>query len=240
MRYLDRSLPTIEANLALDEALLEAAEEGGAPVLRVWEAASLAVVMGASCRLREDVEIEACRADGVAVARRSSGGGTVVVGPGALNVAVVLPLDLAPELVAVPVAQRFVLERIACALRALGTPVDVMGSGDLTLEGRKFAGSAQRRLRRNFLVHTSILYQFPLEEISRYTAVPRRQPEYRQGRAHAEFLTNLPLPRHQILAAIRSSWLPSESSAAEAPVADDRVAHLVATKFGDPAWIERF
>src|SRR3954464_2373538 len=74
-RYLDRTLPGVEANLALDEALLIQAEaESGPPVLRTWELPTVAVVRGASCRLREEVGVEACRADGVAIARRSSGG----------------------------------------------------------------------------------------------------------------------------------------------------------------------
>jgi lipoate---protein ligase len=238
MSYLGRSLPTITANLALDEALLEAAEEGGPPVLWIWEADRLAVVMGASGRLAEDVRLEACGADCVEIARRSSGGGTVLIGPGALNVTVVLPVALAPELASVPGAQKFVLERVAWALRALGPAVEVLGSGDLTLGNRKFAGSAQRRLRRHVLVHSSILYNFPLEAISRYTELPRRQPAYRQGRSHAEFLTSLPLPRDQIVEAIRSAWLTEPAPQAEVPEA--RVQHLVATKFGDRAWIERF
>src|SRR3954462_12573016 len=91
-RYLEGALPGIAANLALDEALLiEADERGAGPALRIWEPEEVAVVLGASGRWREDVKVDACREDGVAIARRSSGGGTVVIGPGTINVAVVLP-----------------------------------------------------------------------------------------------------------------------------------------------------
>src|SRR5919107_773807 len=78
MHYLDLTLAGIAANLALDEALLIEAEE-----------------LGSSCRWRDDVRVDECLADGVALARRTSGGGTVVVGPGTLNVTVVLPNDAA-------------------------------------------------------------------------------------------------------------------------------------------------
>jgi lipoate-protein ligase A len=176
----------------------------------------------------------------VAIARRSSGGGTVLIGPGALNVAVVLPLDVAPGLEAVDVAQRFVLERLAAELRALGPQVEVLGSGDLTLGRRKFAGSAQRRLRRHFLVHLTLLYNFPLDLIGRYTALPTRQPAYREGRPHDEFVTNLDLPRNRLVAAARSAWLPAHRPAPEAPLPFDLVDSLVATKFATPSWIERF
>jgi lipoate-protein ligase A len=239
--YLDCTLPQLEANLALDEALLRAVEERGQPpVLRLWESSEFAVVLGASGRIREEVHRDACRADRVRIYRRSSGGGTVVIGPGALNFTVVLPAGFAPGLEAVDVAQRFVLERVAASLRLRGTPAVVQGSGDLTLDGRKFAGSAQRRLRRHFLVHASVLYAFPLDRISRYLAIPRRQPAYREGRPHEEFVANLGLPRAEVEAAIRASWLPQARAPAPAGIPEDLVESLIAEKFGDPAWIERF
>ena len=213
MHYLDLTLPEIASNLALDEALLVAAEERGAgPSLRIWESPTLAVVLGASGRLHEDVLVDACQADGVAIARRASGGGTVVVGPGALNVSVVLAADVAPGLTAVDVAQRFVLDRLANAIRARGPAVEVLGLGDLTLNLRKFSGSAQRRLRNHFLVHATILYDFPLHLVPRYTALPRRQPPYRGQRTHEDFLTNLPLAREKLVEAVTGAWLPRRSS----------------------------
>lgn len=239
-RYVDETLPTIEENLALDEALLLAAEERGAgPVLRVWESPALAVVLGASCRINDDVAVELCRSEGVVISRRSSGGGTVLIGPGALNVAVVLPVDAAPGLAAVDTAQAFVLESLARSLSKAGQVIMVQGSGDLTLGDRKFAGSAQRRLRRYFLVHASLLYDFPIGLIVRYTRLPHRQPSYRSGRSHDEFLTNLPLPRETILDAVRASWLTPKLTPSRPELPWDVVEELVGTKFGDPAWVTR-
>ncbi len=115
IRSLGLSFPNVADNLAGDEALLIQAEEaGGPPALRFWELDHLAVILGASCRLSENVRVEACQRDGVAIARRSSGGGTVVIGPGALNVTLVVPIAREPvAFQAVDTAQRFVLDRIA-------------------------------------------------------------------------------------------------------------------------------
>jgi lipoate-protein ligase A len=164
----------------------------------------------------------------------------VVVGPGTLNLAVVLSNDAAPGLEAVDVAQRFVLERLAEALRVWVPGIAVRGHGDLALGQRKFAGSAQRRLRRHFLVHATILYAFPLDRIARYLNLPRRQPEYRAGRSHQEFLINLDLPRAALVAAVRSAWSIGEPPGEAAAIPDDLVRRLVATKYADPAWTERF
>jgi lipoate---protein ligase len=241
VHYLDATLPSAPENVALDEALLiEAEERGGSPVLRVWEQDHLAVVLGASCRLRENVKVEACRADGVEVARRSSGGGTVVIGPGALNFSVILPIGSTPELKTVDVAQRYVLARTLEAIRAEGVPLAEMhGSGDLTLGGRKFSGSAQRRLRNHVLIHASVLYDFPLESIDRYTLLPPRQPTYREGRPHAGFVTNLPLPRHRLVSALRAAWLPEDLPETLAVVPIEAVRSLAESKFSKIEWIER-
>src|SRR5437868_2848192 len=91
MYFLEKTLPTLAENLALDEALLLEAEAGrGGEVLRLWEWPLPAVVLGAGCRLAEDVDEERCRADGVPVLRRASGGGTVLLGAGCLLYTLVL------------------------------------------------------------------------------------------------------------------------------------------------------
>ncbi len=206
----DVTLASVAEDLALDEALLIEADEGRTPPLvRFWEPGEYAVVLGASRRIRDEVRIEACRNDGVPILRRSSGGGTVVIGPGALNVAVVLPQTAAPGLSTVVAAQGYVVERIAESIRRAGRPVGVLGHGDLVLGDRKCGGSAQRRLKRWFLVHCSILYRFPIDRIDRYLAIPERQPAYRQGRPHHEFATNLDLSRQALIDALSGAGFPA-------------------------------
>jgi lipoate-protein ligase A len=237
---LDLSLPTVPENLALDEALLVEADEGRAgAVLRFWESDRFAVILGASRRLADEVFVAACADDDVQVLRRSSGGGTVLIGPGALNVTLVLSTEAAPGLGAVDVAQRFVLDRIAASLCTPEEPVVVMGSGDLTIGSRKFAGSAQRRLRGWFLVHATILYNFPLARISRYLAVPPRRPAYREGRAHDEFLRNLDIPRKLIVQKICTAWPLSHALSPTTDVPHQLVTALLAERFANRAWIER-
>ncbi len=212
---------------------------GASGVLRFWEPADYAVVLGASCRLADDVHVDACRADGVPILRRTSGGGTVVVGPGALNVTVILPESAAPGLAAVDEAHRYVLDRIAQSIRRAGRPVTLEGRGDLVLGDRKCGGSAQRRLKHWFMVHCSILYDFPIERIDRYLAIPRRQPEYRQGRDHHDFLSNLGLPRNILMDAIRGDRICGPGSSRAPIVPPGLVESLLSERFANRAWIER-
>src|SRR5690606_29207068 len=47
MRFLDRTLPRVEENLALDEAILQEVEDDGRqPILRLWESPVFAVILG--------------------------------------------------------------------------------------------------------------------------------------------------------------------------------------------------
>ena len=241
MASYDVTLPSPAEDLALDEAMLIEADEGrGSPAVRFWEPRDYAVILGASCRLGNDVQLDACRADGVPILRRSSGGGTVVIGPGTLNVSVILPETAAPGLSAVDVAQHYVLDRIAESIRRVGRPVTVLGHGDLALGDRKCGGSAQRRLKHWFMVHCSILYQFPIERIVRYLAIPARQPAYRQGRAHRDFVANLEVTRQVLVDALQYGGPPC---AEPSPTLDGPMSllpSLLAEKYANPAWIERF
>lgn len=241
MLCIDFTCSTVAEDLALDEALLiEADLDDGPAVLRFWEPRQYAVILGASRSIPDDVHVEACRRDGVPILRRSSGGGTVVIGPGALNVAFILAETTAPLLWAVDAAHRYVLERLADSLRQAGQPVAIEGLGDLTLGGRKFGGSAQRRLRHWFMVHCSILYKLPIERIARYLALPKRQPAYRRQRSHEDFLSNLPLARRILLDAIRAPWSPGAVLSPPPACALGLIPDLVSEKFGNSSWIERF
>src|SRR6478735_8844240 len=117
MWFLDQTLDTLNENLALDEALLLDAEAGdGGEVLRVWEWPRPAVVLGAGGRIADDVDVAACDRDGVPLARRSSGGGTVLLGPGCLLYSLVLRYDRAPELRDIRKSYHWILERVVEAL----------------------------------------------------------------------------------------------------------------------------
>ena len=185
MCLLDLTCSSVQEDLALDEALLiEADASDGPEVLRFWEPREFAVVLGASRSIRADVLADACGADGVPVLRRSSGGGTVVVGPGVLNVAVILPeigrRDSGPSVQLIDTFWNRLLNRSCRPANRLQST----GSGDLVIEGRKCGGSAQRRLKHWFMVHCSILYRFadradrPLPGDSRAAAglSPRPKP----------------------------------------------------------------
>ncbi len=238
---LDLTLATPEENLALDEALLNEAEEQarrGEPVqeiLRLWESAKPFVVLGSTGRLSEEVHLENCRREGVPVLRRASGGGTVLNGPGCLCYALILSLDSRPELRDIHASYRTILSQVAQCLALEG--LAHQGISDVALEGRKISGNAQRRKSRVLLHHGTILYATDQKQMEKFLKSPPRQPGYRAGRTHTEFTANLPLPPEEIKRRLSICWNAEiPSPARHLP----GVTALIEGKFANPQWIERF
>jgi lipoate-protein ligase A len=239
MKYLDLSLKQPEANLACDETLLEWCEEGGgAPLLRFWESPEVFVVVGYSKPVANEVHLQACEVRGFSVLRRCTGGGTVVQGPGCLNYALVLPVKATEALQTIPATNRYVMEKHCQIVQSLlGTPVAVQGYTDLTVQGRKFSGNAQRRRRDFLLFHGSFLLGFDLKLIEELLPLPAAQPEYRAGRSHHDFLINVPVDPALLKNALRQGWDASEPLEAWPKAAVERLA---LDRYGTSSWNRKF
>jgi lipoate-protein ligase A len=235
MDLLELTLPTAAENVALDEALLDAAEEGRRvrEILRIWELERPAVIFGRSSRVHEEVNVEECRRQGIEIVRRPSGGAAIVAGPGCLMYSLVLSYSARPELRYLDHAHAFVLGRLAEALARHVTGVTHCGTSDLALAGRKFSGNSMRAKRDWFLYHGTLLYAFELPRIAALLKTTPRQPDYRSGRSHDEFVANLPLPRPEIVQAVIDAF-GGKDLAADWPQAE--VARLVAERYGAQHW----
>jgi lipoate-protein ligase A len=237
MDYLDLTLETAAADLALDEALLLEAEAGhSGEVLRVWEQPQLAVILGSGCKLGEDVKEAACERDGVPMLRRSSGGGTVLLGRGCLLFSVVLRMNRAAELASIHASYGHILGRIVDALHSRIPGVEAAGISDLAVRGLKFSGNAQQRKRHYLLHHGTLLYAFSLEAVGNYLHQPQRQPEYRQSREHQAFLCNLPIGRENLVAGLRQAF-GADQVIETWP--NELVQQLVADKYASKDWTRR-
>ena len=243
MQRLELTLATPAENLALDEALLDWAEEANADweFLRIWESPQPMVVVGRSSRVHEEVDEAACRGANVPILRRSSGGAAIVAGPGCLMYAVVLSYRLRPALKDIGRAHSYVLGRLAEALGPLVSSwgsVAHVGTSDLALlnrssERRKFSGNSMRAKRTHVLYHGTLIYACDMPLLAKLLRMPPRQPEYRAARSHEAFLTNLPLDRPSLVKAIDYAW-PTVGELSDWP--RERVAALVVERFRQESW----
>ena len=236
MHFLDLTLDSPAANLALDEGLLDAAEDGGAEVLRFWESPEYFVVVGYANKVGVEVNVPACRERKLPIFRRCSGGGTVLQGPGCLNYSLVLSFENEPKLQTIPGANCYIMGRNAEALRAaLGLDANVCGITDLAVGGLKFSGNAQRRKRRALIFHGTFLLTFNLQLVSELLRAPSKEPEYRGGRTHGQFITNLLVDGAGIKSALCSAWNANQRHSA---IPDIR--QLVQDKYSTDEWNLKF
>ncbi len=239
MKYLDLTFDTAEQNLACDEALLDMCEDGSEDeILRFWEPRSAFVVLGYSNKISIEVAINSCKALGVPILRRTSGGGTVVQGPGCLNYSLILKIPASGLLASLTGTNSFVLGRNRQALGPLlPGHLAVQGTSDLTLGNLKFSGNAQRRKKQALLFHGTFLLTMDLSLISRCLNMPERQPDYRRSRPHADFVTNIPISADSVKKALSKGWNCSKHLA-DLPHA--AIQKLVLEKYSCKEWNEKF
>jgi lipoate-protein ligase A len=235
MNCLDLTCPTPAENLACDEALLDDAEaRGGAATLRFWESSTHFVVVGYAGRVANETNTAACKAAGIPIYRRCTGGGSVVQGPGCLNYSLVLPIDESGANASITDTNRFVMDRHCRALASrLDGSVRFEGHTDLALGGLKFSGNAQRRRKNWLLFHGTFLVGLDLTLVEKILLPPPRQPDYRKQRRHVDFLTHLPLSRDAIKSALKEAW---SAHTASLDIPGAAIEKLVAEKYSRPEW----
>jgi lipoate-protein ligase A len=238
MRFLDLTLPSPAENLACDDALLQACtDRDDGEILRVWESPIPFVVVGYGNPTAQEVDLEACRRHGLPVLRRSSGGGSVVQGPGCLNYTLILriPTGYGHPLRSIGGTHAYVTRQHTEAMRhLLGPAVEAQGSSDLALGTRKFSGNAQRRGKSHLLVHGTLLRTFKLPLIEAALKVPADQPDYRAHRAHRDFLTNTGLSRADIIDRLRAIWS-ADCHLSTPPW--HAIDHFAVTRYQTNAWM---
>ncbi len=246
LQLLDHSYESPAHNIACDEALLEDLEAGlAAPTLRFWESPAPFVVLGYANKVASEANIEACRARGVPILRRSSGGGTVVQGPGCLNYNLTLPIT--DETANITDTNCYIMRRHRDALsQIVGGEVKIQGHTDLTVAPHdapedarlKFSGNAQRRKSRALVFHGCFLLpDFDLAQIDELLAHPSREPDYRAGRAHRHFVTAFPATREQIKAALGEAWGATQKIP---PPTLARLGPLIRERYSNEEWNAKF
>jgi lipoate-protein ligase A len=182
------SAPTVAGNLAFDEGLAKSAAAKGWRLLRFWWGGPPAAVVGFSEDPERTLDTAACASLGVAVLKRCTGGGTVLQTRGVLNYSLILP---DPGNLSVQAGFHQGRQVVCAILAGFGLAGQPEGASDVAVGGRKISGNAQARRWKALLVHGTLLVDFDLDLAARVLRHPAREPEYRRGRDHRDFLVSL-------------------------------------------------
>ena len=155
--------------------------------IRFWEIDEHCIVLGKSNKRETEVRLNNLK--DIPLVKRSSGGGTVCLGPGCLCYS--LFLETKKPFDSISNTTSFIMNKHKDALRPFHNKIEVQGISDLSINNKKFSGNSQRRKNKMILFHGTFLYNFELSIIADVLAHPSKEPVYRQSRKHVDFITNL-------------------------------------------------
>jgi len=172
-----------------DDDLVTEVEKSRKPGAKVYRAPLTAVVLGKGSNPEVELNIDAIEEDGIPILQRHGGGCSVVIDPGNLVISVVLPVEGIKD-------NRKYFDRITKwlidKLREAGlNGVQQRGISDLAIGDRKIGGSAIYRTRDILYYSTTLLMTADLSLMDRYLKYPPREPDYRKGRIHLDFVMNV-------------------------------------------------
>lgn len=195
-RLIDTGLLPGARNMAIDEALLACFEPGeSSPALRLYGWSPPAFSYGRFQNPEEIIDLDRCRADGIQVVQRITGGG-VIYHANELTYSLVCPTDFSSASGSVKEAFFRLTSFLLSFYRNLGlpachavehyaetkrfgerTPLCFAGieSCDILISGRKIGGNAQRRLKKVIFQHGSIPLLQMAAKGNRYLLQPDRE-----------------------------------------------------------------
>lgn len=157
-----------------------------------------AIVMGIAGDVSQHVNISYWQQNPIAIIKRFTGGGTVVVDAHTLFVT-------------------FIINRADCSAQPV--PCSIMQwtgevyknvfnhngfallENDYVFQNRKIGGNAQYIQKERWLHHTSFLWDY-CQENMQYLQIPKKVPSYRAGRGHIDFIQ-----RMRAFVPCRDSWM---------------------------------
>ena len=124
----------------------------------VWRVAPT-VIFGRNQVLENEVNLEYCKAKGVSIVQRKSGGGCVYSDKGNIMISYVSVRRVVSE-----VFDRYLSNLTEC-LRGLGLDAEKSGRNDILIGGRKVSGNAFHQLPDRSIVHGTLLYDTDLDAL---------------------------------------------------------------------------
>jgi len=164
-------------------------ETGESFRVMIWEPDHRCIILGQGNTIDASVNKENAEVDNIPVYQRPSGGETVVLSPLTLVISVKKKEE---ALISPKVFFRMYNEKIIRVLQLLGVKeLGQKGISDICIGEKKILGSSIYRNKAFVLYHAVLNRAEPAEMFERYLKHPLREPDYRKGRKHSDFVTSL-------------------------------------------------
>ncbi|MFD2838973.1 biotin/lipoate A/B protein ligase family protein [Populibacterium corticicola] len=233
--------------VALDQAQTEFVEAGTrGPMLRIWEWASNAVIIGSFQSYRNEVDEEAAQRHDVTVVRRITGGGAMFVEPGnTITYSLIVPGSLVDGM-SFEESYKFLDTWVIEALAEVGINAVYKPLNDIASAQGKIAGAAQKRLAGGTVLHhVTMSYDIDADKMLDVLRIGREKLSDKGIKSAKKRVDPLRsqtgMTREAIIESFlehfRSRYKTIESEVTEAE--RERARELVETKFGTEEWLKR-
>ena len=155
----------------------------------VWIPETCFVVLGASNNAEDALFVDKTFEDNIQVIKRPSGGQTVMLTPKNLIISVAFhdSANIQPKHIFEQINTLIILSLEKYGVNNLTT----RGISDIAIDGRKILGSSIYRSKDSLLYHAVLNISEPASTFEKYLKHPTKEPDYRQGRKHSDFVTSL-------------------------------------------------
>lgn len=172
-------------NLAMEEYLFNLSGQSGRSFVMFWKNRP-SVIIGRFQNTVEEINEKAVKAAGVKVVRRPTGGGAVYHDLNNLNYSLIVAHNNIEEF-----DFRALARPVLTVLRRLGVAAELSGRNDLTVNGKKFSGTAQQAGPTSVLYHGTLLYDTNLERLSEMLRVDPAKYQSKGAKSIRSRVTNL-------------------------------------------------
>ena len=172
-RLLDTPPMTAAENMALDDTLVELRGQGKTPnTIHFLQFSPRAVLVGFHQAVREEVRVDYCRANGIEINRRITGGGAIFFDESQLGWEVICGKEFFDLKVPNDRLFRILCEPVVTALKYLGIESSFRPRNDIEVNGRKISGTGGTESEGAFLFQGTMLTDFDVDTMLRSLRIP--------------------------------------------------------------------
>lgn len=162
----------------------------------LWHPDDNYIVLGRANKADLALETELVEQDHIKVYKRPSGGETVILTPNTLVISV--KVKIGKELN----TQKYFREindKIMDGLSTLGVQdLSMKGISDISIGDKKILGSSIYLRKQTLFYHAVLNINESIDFIAKYLKHPTKEPDYRKGRSHKDFVTSLHLEGYKL------------------------------------------
>lgn len=170
-RVIDTGLRRAAENMALNRAILEAHEQGAIPHTLRFLRFEPSALLGFHQNVEQELRLDYCREQGIAVQRRITGGGALYFDQTQIGWELYLDKRFLGTADMTEISRR-ICEAAADGIRRLGVDAQFRPRNDIEVDGRKISGTGGAFDGDSILFQGTLLVEFDVEKMLRVLKIP--------------------------------------------------------------------